>query len=163
MKVFYSSSFFGGFLFLIRSPTKNPLTFGRKCQMVILALPYRAMVSTFYKNLPPKKVLHFEKSRLKIPLVMGRPPSSCSGKSQLELTDLQSACRWFPSFLEHLFSICDGLHFPFVISQKYIFLDDPSANAVLLWQVNRHKFPYFVLLQLLPLYTGNLLYFSYRG
>ena len=81
MKVFYSSSFFGGFLFLIRSPTKNPLTFGRKCQMVIFALPYRAMVSTFYKNLPPKKVLHFEKSRLKIPLVMGCPRSEDRSRS----------------------------------------------------------------------------------
>ena len=40
---------------LIRSPTKNPLTFWRTCQMVIFALPNRAMVSTHYKNLPPKK------------------------------------------------------------------------------------------------------------
>ena len=48
MIVFWSSSFFGEIRFLIRSPTKNPLTFGRTCP-------------------------HFEKSRAKIPLVMGGP------------------------------------------------------------------------------------------
>ena len=93
MKVFYSSSFFGGFLFLIRSPTKNPLTFGRKCQMVIFALSNRAMVSTFYKNLPPKKVLHFEKSRLKIPLVMGWPHLKNSKSSHK---------NWFANIVESM-------------------------------------------------------------
>ena len=53
--VFQSSSFFGGIRFLIRSPTKNPLTFGRTCQMVIFAPSNRVMVDAFFKNLPPKK------------------------------------------------------------------------------------------------------------
>jgi len=70
VKVFYSSSFFAEFLFLIRSPTKNPLTFGRKCQMVIFALSNRAMVSTFYKNLPPK----FWKKSTKNPPRYGMAP-----------------------------------------------------------------------------------------
>ena len=45
VKVFYSSSFFGGIRFLIRSPTKNPLTFGRTCQMVIFAPNYKMLVT----------------------------------------------------------------------------------------------------------------------
>ena len=72
VKGFYSSSFFGEIRFLIQSPTQNPLTFGRTCQMAIFAPSNRVMVDAFFKNLPPKS-RHFEKTRANIPLVMGGP------------------------------------------------------------------------------------------
>ena len=81
MKVFRSSSFFGGFLVLMRSPTKNPLTFGRTCQMAIFAPSNREMVKAFMKNLPPKKSSFLKKSRVKIPLVMGVPLKKASRNS----------------------------------------------------------------------------------
>ena len=43
-KVFYSSSFFGEFLFLISSHTAIPLTFPRECQLSIFAPYPRAFV-----------------------------------------------------------------------------------------------------------------------
>ena len=66
VKVFQSSSFFRVFRFLIRCPTKNPLTFGRTCQMVIFAPSNRVLVDAFMKNLPPKSP-HFEKKTVKNP------------------------------------------------------------------------------------------------
>ena len=92
MKVFYSSSFFGGIRFFIRSPTKNPLTFGRTCQMVIFAPSNRVMVNAFFKNLPPKKSSILKKSRAKIPLVMGFP-LNCS--IALMVTRMTLSCLYF--------------------------------------------------------------------
>ena len=44
VKVFYSSSFFGEFLFLILSHTEIPMTFPRECQLSIFVPHPRAMV-----------------------------------------------------------------------------------------------------------------------
>ena len=52
--------------FLIRSPTNNPLTFSRTCQVVIFAPSNR--LDTFFKNLSPKSP-HYEKTRAKIPVI----------------------------------------------------------------------------------------------
>ena len=68
--MFYSSSFFDGFWFLIRSPTKNPLKLGRRYQMVIFATSNRSIVPI--DKICLHKSPHFwKKSRAKIPLVMG--------------------------------------------------------------------------------------------
>ena len=73
VKVFYSSSFFGGIRFLIRSPTKNPLTFGRTCQMVIFAPSNRVIVDAFFKKSASKKVLILKKVEQKSPQLWAFP------------------------------------------------------------------------------------------
>ena len=68
--MFYSSSFFDGFWFLIRSPTKNPLKLGRKYQMVIFA-PQPCNGQYPMKKTASKKVLTFEKVEQKSPSFCG--------------------------------------------------------------------------------------------
>ena len=65
--MFYLSSFFDGFWFLIRSTTRNPLKLGRRYEMVIFAPSNRAMVSNLWKNLPPKKSSLLKKVERKSP------------------------------------------------------------------------------------------------
>ena len=55
---------------IIRPPTRNPLTFGRTCQMVIFAPSNCVLVVGSTKNLPPKKSSFWKKSS-KPPLVIG--------------------------------------------------------------------------------------------
>ena len=59
--VFQSSSFFGRIRFLIRSPTKNPLTFGRTCD-VSFSLPPTALWSMPSSKSASKKSSFLKKS-----------------------------------------------------------------------------------------------------
>ena len=58
-----SNSFFGGYLVLIRSPTKNPLTFDRICQIVVFSPQKCAIVTKLWVNAPHKKPL-FTKQKI---------------------------------------------------------------------------------------------------
>ena len=54
---------------------RNPLTFGRTCQMAVFAPSNRVMVDAFLKNLPPKKSSFWKKSS-KNPPSYGRSPKT---------------------------------------------------------------------------------------
>ena len=110
MKVFRSSSFFGGFWFLIRSPTKNTLTFARICQVVIFAPSNRVMVKAFMKNLPPKKVLILKKSGVKIPLVMSRPQTIELIPNRLALLSVGTIRN------NHMFDVCISIQAKFKVT-----------------------------------------------